>query len=136
MTSFFKIGTINNISNIGLKLFPKDLYQIKPLNKKLLILLLIVFAVIQFLRPQKNLSAMIPATDFIAMTKPSPQIETILRDACYDCHSYNTNYPWYSEVAPVSFLIAEHVKDGKKHLYILVHGWNKGKYAVLKHEAK
>jgi hypothetical protein len=84
--------------------------------KKLLILLLIVFIVIQFFRPQKNISDTIPATDFIAMTKPSPQIEATLRAACYDCHSNNTNYPWYSEVAPVSFVIAEHVKDGKKHL--------------------
>jgi hypothetical protein len=84
--------------------------------KKLLILLLIVFIVIQFFRPQKNISETIPATDFIAMTKPSPQIEATLRAACYDCHSNNTNYPWYSELAPVSFVIAEHVKDGKKHL--------------------
>jgi hypothetical protein len=84
--------------------------------KKLLILLLIVFIVIQFFRPQKNISDTIPATDFIAMTKPSPQIEATLRAACYDCHSNNTNYPWYSELAPVSFVIAEHVKDGKKHL--------------------
>lgn len=84
--------------------------------KKLLIFLLIVFAMIQFFRPKKNLSDTIPATDFIAMTKPSPEVETTLRSACYDCHSNNTNYPWYSEIAPVSFVIAEHVKDGKKHL--------------------
>lgn len=84
--------------------------------KKLGILLLIVFVLIQFLRPQKNISETTPATDFIAVTKPSPKIEATLRAACYDCHSNNTKYPWYSEVAPVSFLIAEHVKDGKKHL--------------------
>ncbi|WP_340198951.1 heme-binding domain-containing protein [Ascidiimonas sp. W6] len=84
--------------------------------KKILILLLIALIVIQFLRPEKNLSETIPATDFIAMTSPSPKIETTLRSACYDCHSNNTKYPWYSEVAPISFLIAEHVKDGKKHL--------------------
>ncbi|XLS27866.1 heme-binding domain-containing protein [Flavobacteriaceae bacterium M23B6Z8] len=84
--------------------------------KKLLIVLLIVFIVIQFFRPEKNLSDTIPATDFIAMTNPSPAIETTLRNACYDCHSNNTNYPWYNQIAPVSFMIAEHVKDGKKHL--------------------
>lgn len=84
--------------------------------KKLLIVLLIVFIVIQFFRPEKNLSDTIPATDFIAMTNPSPAIETTLRSACYDCHSNNTNYPWYNEIAPVSFMIAEHIKDGKKHL--------------------
>lgn len=40
----------------------------------------------------------------------------MLNQACYDCHSNHTDYPWYNNVAPVSFWLAYHVKDGKKQL--------------------
>ncbi|MCG8524267.1 MAG: heme-binding domain-containing protein, partial [Pseudomonadales bacterium] len=40
----------------------------------------------------------------------------ILKTACYDCHSANTEYPWYNTIAPVSYWLADHIEDGKKHL--------------------
>jgi hypothetical protein len=40
----------------------------------------------------------------------------MLRTACYDCHSSETRWPWYSHIAPMSWLIASDVKDGRKHL--------------------
>ncbi|NOX38354.1 MAG: heme-binding domain-containing protein [Calditrichaeota bacterium] len=43
-------------------------------------------------------------------------VMTILRTSCYDCHSNETRWPWYSRIAPISWLIAEHVQDGRKHL--------------------
>jgi hypothetical protein len=42
-----------------------------------------------------------------------PEIKTLLRNACYDCHSHETVWPWYSRVAPVSWLIASDVKEGR-----------------------
>ncbi|WP_273005712.1 heme-binding domain-containing protein, partial [Leeuwenhoekiella blandensis] len=35
---------------------------------------------------------------------------------CYDCHSNQTTYPWYSNLAPASFYLEDHIKDGKRHL--------------------
>jgi len=45
-----------------------------------------------------------------------PEIEALLRRACYDCHSNETVWPWYSKVAPMSWMLSEHVLDGRKHL--------------------
>jgi len=42
-----------------------------------------------------------------------PELRTIVEKACYDCHSNKTNWPWYSYVAPVSFIVANHVKEGR-----------------------
>lgn len=46
----------------------------------------------------------------------NPQVENLARRACYDCHSNETVWPWYSKVAPVSFLVARDVVKGRKHL--------------------
>lgn len=43
-------------------------------------------------------------------------VRIILKRACYDCHSHETRWPWYSHVAPVSWLIAHDVKEGRKQL--------------------
>ncbi len=44
------------------------------------------------------------------------QVTDILRRACYDCHSHETSWPWYSRVAPFSWWLAEHVRDGRADL--------------------
>ena len=45
-----------------------------------------------------------------------PAIEAILRRACYDCHSNETHWPWYSAIAPASWLVADHVEEGREEL--------------------
>ena len=45
-----------------------------------------------------------------------PQVAAILQRACYDCHSNQTVWPWYSKIAPVSWLIARDVHEGRKEL--------------------
>lgn len=44
------------------------------------------------------------------------EVKAIFKKACYDCHSNETNWVWYTKVAPISFLLTSHVKDGRKHL--------------------
>jgi cytochrome c551/c552 len=46
----------------------------------------------------------------------SPQTEALMRKACYDCHSNETVWPWYAHVAPVSWLVAHDVEEGRHHL--------------------
>lgn len=48
--------------------------------------------------------------------KAPANIQKILKRSCYDCHSNTTNYPWYSRIAPVSWLIESDVQNGRKHL--------------------
>ena len=66
------------------------------------------------------------AAQFIPVTRTNPsvtvdipappEIKTLLRGACYDCHSHETVWPWYSRVAPASWLVAGDVKEGREHL--------------------
>jgi uncharacterized membrane protein len=53
----------------------------------------------------------------------SPEVREILRRACYDCHSHETEWPWYSRVAPVSWLVARDVEEAREHLNFST--WNR-----------
>jgi Haem-binding domain len=86
--------------------------------KKTLLAALAVFAVIQFVpaAPPKTNPPSDPAKGFAQVMKPPPAIVAILKRACYDCHSHDTVWPWYADIAPVSWLVRDHVVDGRKHL--------------------
>ncbi|MEH6406301.1 MAG: heme-binding domain-containing protein [Leeuwenhoekiella sp.] len=84
--------------------------------KRFLILALIALVGIQFIRPEKNNEGYESLKPYITETKPTKAVQQTLQTACYDCHSNQTEYPWYAQVAPVSFFLASHIKDGKRHL--------------------
>ena len=75
---------------------------------------ILIFAALQFFGanpgnpPVKN--------DFLVAVKPPPAIAARLRAACYDCHSHETVWPWYARIAPVAWLIASDVSEGREHL--------------------
>ena len=76
----------------------------------------IVFIAIQFFRPVLNKSNQVSDTDISKMVITSDSILSVLKNSCYDCHSNNTNYPWYSNVQPMGWLMAKHIKKGKDEL--------------------
>lgn len=83
--------------------------------KKILLVLLVIFLVMQAFRPEKNVSGQ--KNNAIATLYPVPDnVNQILVKACNDCHSNTTVYPWYAEIQPVAWWLDDHVKDGKKHL--------------------
>ena len=75
-----------------------------------------ILVAIQFANPARTNPPVTPGRGFLASNAPPPEVAAILRDACYDCHSDETRWPWYSRVAPVSWFVANHVKDGRRHL--------------------
>ncbi len=84
--------------------------------KKIAIGLLILFAVAQFIRPPRNTAEGISQND-ISLTYGMPEaVHKILVQKCYDCHSHNTNYPWYDNIQPVGWWMYSHIEDGKEHL--------------------
>lgn len=85
------------------------------LFKKILLVLLIVFIGIQFVRPAKNVSTD-KSKNIKNLYAVSTEVETILTKACNDCHTNNTEYPWYAAVQPVTWWLDDHIKEGKKHL--------------------
>ena len=84
--------------------------------KKSGILLLIVLTGIQFIQPARNKSGQALATDITNTFSLPQKVQTIFKSACYDCHSNNTRYPWYTNIQPVGWLLAKHIKDGKADL--------------------
>ena len=71
---------------------------------------------IQFFRPALNKSNQVTDTDISKIVTTSDTVQALLKNACYDCHSNNTNYPWYSNIQPVSWLMAKHIRQGKEEL--------------------
>src|SRR6476659_8641049 len=88
----------------------------KKVLKRILIILLIIFVLIQFIRPEKNRSEGKGPNDISTLYPVPDSVESILKVACYDCHSNNTRYPWYAEIQPVAWWLNGHIVDGKKDL--------------------
>jgi hypothetical protein len=86
------------------------------LYKKILIGVLIVFIAIQFIQPAHNKNTQLLVTDITKTYSLPDSVYTILRNKCYDCHSNTTNYPWYTNIQPMGWFMAKHIRDGKKDL--------------------
>ncbi|HXR47035.1 MAG TPA: heme-binding domain-containing protein [Candidatus Limnocylindrales bacterium] len=77
-------------------------------------LLAVIFVLLQFTNPARTNPPVVH--DFLAAENPPPPLAAMFRGACYDCHSCETRWPWYSHIAPVSWLIANDVSGGRRHL--------------------
>jgi hypothetical protein len=84
--------------------------------KKILLAILIVLIFIQFIQPARNESGQVLPTDIERTYSIPHDITVILKNACYDCHSNYTRYPWYVNVQPAAWLLANHIKNGKAQL--------------------
>jgi hypothetical protein len=90
------------------------------MGKKVLIrgaaALVVLLAAAQLVQPDRTNPAMDPAIGFKQVAKPAPELQAILERSCFDCHSNQTVWPWYSKIAPVSWLVARDVKAGRSKL--------------------
>jgi len=86
------------------------------ITKKILIALLVVLIIIQFFKPAKNQSDAVTPDDIFANYQAVDSTKQLIQTACYDCHSNNTVYPWYAEIQPVAWWLADHVNEGKSEL--------------------
>lgn len=84
--------------------------------KHLLFFVIIVLVGIQFISTQKNQSTKLLETDISKSFDMPTDIQKIFKTACYDCHSNNTNYPWYNKIQPIGYFLERHIKNGKKEL--------------------
>lgn len=84
--------------------------------KKIIFGLIVLLVLIQFIRIDKTNPPVNKSIDFITLTKPSPEVQGILLTSCYDCHSNETTYPWYTNVAPLSWWLKHHINEGREHL--------------------
>ena len=87
-------------------------------KKKLLIGLVIAFGIAQFFHPKKNQGNLESVALFLEQTQASNEVKHILEQACFDCHSSSTNYPWYNSITPVNYWLNGHINEGKKHFNV------------------
>ena len=86
------------------------------LKKKILVALILLFIIAQFFSPKKNQSGLYAINKFLVETKAPMEVQKILTQACFDCHSDQTTYPWYNSITPVNYWLNSHVNGGKSHL--------------------
>ena len=84
--------------------------------KNISIALIFILLMIQSIQIDKTIEPVNPATDFISVTAANTEVAGLLKTACYDCHSNQPTYPWYTNMAPVSWWIKHHINEGSQHL--------------------
>lgn len=85
-------------------------------RRNIIIGIIALLVLIQFFQIDKTNPPSDPKMDFIALEKPPANISAILKNACYDCHSNSTAYPWYTSIQPLAWWIRSHIRGGKQHL--------------------
>ena len=76
----------------------------------------LAFIAMQFANPSHQNPPVAPGHDVLASNAPPPSVAAILRNSCYDCHSFETKWPWYSYVAPVSWYVARDINAARASL--------------------
>ena len=84
--------------------------------KKILFLLLVVLIAIQLIQLARNTNGQALPTDISKVVSVPENVQSLLKVACYDCHSNHTNYPWYTYLQPVGWILHNHIVNGKKEL--------------------
>ncbi len=75
-----------------------------------------LFTAVQFVRPARTNPPVAPGRSIESHVRMTPEVAGLLERSCDDCHSNRTDWPWYSNVAPASWFVVEHVDDGRRHL--------------------
>ena len=89
----------------------------KYFTKKIILrTLLIIFIIIQFIRPAKNIGQASAAEDITKAVNVPEDVKKSLVTSCYDCHSNHTEHMWYENIQPIGWWIANHINEGKQHL--------------------
>lgn len=79
-------------------------------------ILVFVILIIQFFPIDKENPKPTPEMDFLAIKDTPANTAKIIRTSCYDCHSNESRYPWYSNVQPVGWFLKNHIDEARKHL--------------------
>jgi Haem-binding domain len=88
----------------------------KSLLRKILLGLLAVFLLMQFYRIDKTNPPTDPNLDFLTVVNAPMEMATLVKNSCYDCHSHETKYPWYTDIMPFSKWIKGHIDQGREEL--------------------
>ncbi len=82
---------------------------------KIIITITIILVFIQFIKIEISVPLIEIEKDYLLYSNAPVEIANMLKNSCYDCHSYETEFPWYSNIAPASWLVKNHIKEARKH---------------------
>jgi len=85
-------------------------------KNKIILGLIAILVIMQFFRIDKENPPIDPKSDFINVLNPPIEVANIIKTSCYDCHSHESKYPWYTNVAPISWVMGNHINEGREHL--------------------
>ena len=94
----------------------------KKAIKIIIIVLALIFVIAQFIRPDLSHPPVVPGQELEATTAVPQNVAAVFERSCNDCHSQKTDFPWYSQITPVSWWLRNHVDHGREHLNFSV--WN------------
>jgi hypothetical protein len=80
------------------------------------VLLFLLFAGAQFVGPERTNPPAAAGQSLEERARVPPEVAAVLNRSCMDCHSNRTDWPWYSNVAPASWFVVDHVNHGRSHL--------------------
>lgn len=104
------------------------------MKKKIGLVLLAALVIIQFVRPTKNISTEESPNEISKFYDVPAEVHAVLKKSCYDCHSNNTDYPWYVNIQPIGLWLQGHVNEGKRELNFSEFGSYEQKRAKHKFE--
>lgn len=84
--------------------------------QRTLVYTFILLLIAQMIRIDRSNPPVNASQDFIVSENVPANLAQTLKIACYDCHSYESTYPWYTSYAPVSWWIKHHINEGREHL--------------------
>lgn len=87
-------------------------------TKRALLILAVALVAAQFVPIRRDNPSSDPAKALYVSHSMPPEMHALFDHSCRDCHSNDTTWPWYSHVAPVSWMVASDVHDGRKHFNI------------------
>ena len=94
----------------------------KKILKIVAVVFVVAFAVAQFFRPDQTNPPIVQADTLEAATQVPENVAQVLKRSCNDCHTNQTVYPWYSNITPFSWLLKNHIDEGRTKLNFSV--WN------------
>ena len=85
------------------------------MKNKIALGIILVFAIMQLFRIDKKPYQEPDLNDIFEIEEATTELEVLVKTACYDCHSDQVKYPWYSNLAPISWWVQDHIDHGYKH---------------------
>lgn len=91
--------------------------KIKKILKVTALIIVVALVAVQLIPKHNDNDQSLAGANFIGNKYVIPaNVEVVLKKACYDCHSNNTRYPWYTSLQPVSYWLNDHIDEGKSKL--------------------